>query len=173
MKGGRGSRSGKNPEQICFTHSGPFFIVFLPLPPSSLPVLYPSSGATFPPLLLSCLYFSLFFSSLLFFFPLPSASLWASARWYQRSRTPPLTDNSLVGTLLCTVQCTAILPQWGLDLWWMDGISLPACPFLPPPPHPHPHLSSEWYLPDRGRGGDAISGRFFLCGWIVPHFVGG
>lgn len=72
----------------------------------SLPVLYSTSGAIFPPLPA-------------LFLPL-SVPLSAYVWWYQCSRTPPLTDNSLDGTLLCTVQCTAILPQWALDLWWMD-----------------------------------------------------
>lgn len=77
-----------------------------PHPLFSLPVLYSTSGAIFPPLLA-------------LFLPL-SVPLSAYVWWYQCSRTPPLTDNSLDGTLLCTVQCTAILPQWALDLWWMD-----------------------------------------------------
>lgn len=43
--------------------------------------------------------------------------------WCQCSRTPPLTDNSLDGTLLRTAQCTAILPQWAPDLWWMESVT--------------------------------------------------
>lgn len=76
----------------------------------SLPVLYSTSGIIFPPLLSFFLSFS------------ASFSLSACAWWYQCSWTPPLTDNSLDGTLLCTAQCTAILPQWALDLWWMERI---------------------------------------------------
>lgn len=77
----------------------------------SLPVLYSTSGVIFPPLL-----------SFFCLFPPLSFPLSACAWWYQCSWTPPLTDNSLDGTLLCTVQCTAILPQWALDLWWMERI---------------------------------------------------
>lgn len=57
------------------------------------------------------------------FFCLSGVPLSAYGWWYECSRTPPLTDNSLDGTLLCTVQCTAILPQRGLDLRWMDRIT--------------------------------------------------
>lgn len=64
------------------------------------------------------------------------SSPWAYVWWYQCSRTPPLTDDSLLGTLLPTVQCTAILPQRALDLWWMDTIT---------------PLGSEWCLPESGR----------------------
>ena len=70
------------------------------------------------------------------------------------SWTPPLTDNSLDGTLLCTVQCTAILPQWALGLWWMVRIT-------------HTPLGGEWYLPDGGRGGE-VCVMVFWWGWIVP-----
>lgn len=56
------------------------------------------------------------------FLPL-SVPLSAYVWWYQCSGTPPLTDNSLDGTLLCTVQCTAILPQWAPDLWRMYRIT--------------------------------------------------
>lgn len=102
-------------KQIYFYHSGPFPIVFLRLSPSihplfSLPVLYSSSGAVFPPLHSFPVFFHL------------SVSLFELMFGGISSRTPPLTD-SLDGTLFCTVQCTEILPQWALDLWWMDGIT--------------------------------------------------
>lgn len=113
--GGEKSRAAK--ERIYLNHSGPFPIVFLLLPPSTPFSPYPYY---IPLQVQSSPLFSLLFS--LLFLPL-CAPLWASVWWYQRSRTPPLTDNSLDGTLLCTVQCTAILPQWALDLWWMDRIT--------------------------------------------------
>ena len=84
--------------------------------------------------------------STIFFFCLSLVSLCrlvfggVSVSW-----TPPLTDNSLDGTLLCTVQCTAILPQWALGLWWMVRIT-------------HTPLGGEWYLPDGGRGGGMCDG---------------
>lgn len=116
--GRKGEKSIASKERIYLYHSGPFPIVFFLLPPStplfSLPVLYSSSGAVFPPLL------SLFSPV---FFCLSGVPLSAYGWWYECSRTPPLTDNSLDGTLLCTVQCTAILPQRGLDLRWMDRIT--------------------------------------------------
>lgn len=74
-------------------------------------------------------------------FCLCSVPLSACVRCYQCSRTPPLTDNSLDATLLCTVQCTAILPQWALDQCWMDRIGSP------------PRL---WVVPAR-RGGEGGS----------------
>ena len=108
--------------QIYLNHSGPFPNCPFPSPSIqplfSLPVLYSSSGAIFPPLL-----------SPLFSLPsfcLSRVSLWAYVWWYQCSRTPPLTDNSLDGTLLCTVQCTVIRLQWALGLWWMERIP-PIC----------------------------------------------
>lgn len=148
QQGEKKSRAAK--EQIHLNHSGPFPIVFFsfslhPPPFFSLPVLYSSSGAIFPPLL--SLLSSLFFCPLCV--PL-SACVW----WYQSSRTPPLTDSSLDGTLLCTVQCTAILPQWAADLWWMDGIT--------------PSSVSGTCQTEGGRGGEPLL-EVSLWGWIVPY----
>lgn len=69
----RGKKSIASKERIYLNHSGPFPIVFFLLPPStplfSLPVLYSSSGAVFPPLLsfYPCLFLPLW---------CPSVSLW-------------------------------------------------------------------------------------------------
>lgn len=114
----KGGKSIASKERIYLNHFGPFPIVFFLLPPPP------------PPFLLTRIIFlfrcSLPPSSLSFspvFFCLSGVPLSAYGWWYECSRTPPLTDNSLDGTLLCTVQCTAILPQRGLDLRWMDRIT--------------------------------------------------
>lgn len=78
-----------------------------------LPVYVPLQVQSFPLFLL--------FSGPLVFLPLsvPLCRLvWCRCSW-----TPPLTDDSRDATLLCTAQCTAILPQWALDLWWMERIT--------------------------------------------------
>lgn len=99
-------------------------------------------------------------SSLSLFQSFLSASLWADAPWYQCSRTPPLTDSSLVGTLFCTVQCAAILPQWGLDTRWKDGISLTT-----------PTSVVNGTCQTEGGVEMPLVKVFWSCGWIVPHLV--
>lgn len=113
-------------------HSRHFTIVFFLLAPSSpfspYPYYVPLQVRSFPPLL------ARFWASFFFF---PSLSVpWCQLVWCRCSWTPPLTDNSLDGTLLRTAQCTAILPV--STRFVVDGDD-------------HP-LHSEWYFPD-GEGG--------------------
>lgn len=84
------------------SHSGHFHHCLHPPPFLLTRIIFPfrCNLPTSSRLLFPVLFFSLFSVPL-------SACIW----WYQCSRTPPLTDNSLDGTLLCTVQRTASLPQ--------------------------------------------------------------
>lgn len=77
---------------------------------------------------------------------------WCQLVWCRCSWTPPLTDNSLDGTLLRTAQCTAILPV--STRFVVDGDD-------------HP-LHSEWYFPDGEGGGGELWGKLFFTGWTVP-----
>lgn len=87
-------------------HSRHFTIIFFLLSPSTpfspYPYYVPLQVRSFASLLALFWVLSCFLS-----LPVPLCQL----VWCQCSRTPPLTDNSLDGTLLRTAQCTAILPQ--------------------------------------------------------------
>lgn len=113
----------------------------------SLPVLDSTQDAVFPPLL------SLFSPSLVCFTLAPlSAYVW----WCQCSRTPPLTDSSLDGTLLRTVQCTA------------NSATRSTRFVVDKNPSP---FAREWYLLDGGRG-ETMSEGFVMRVDCTMWFMG-
>lgn len=83
-------------------------------------------------------------------------SLWADAPWYECSRTPPLTDSSLLGTLFCPERCNSVRT---IDTRWKDGISLTT-----------PTSAVNGTCQTEG-GVEMPLVKVFWCGWIVPHSV--